>query len=75
MSLSKEAKRELVEAAASETLRKDMQHLRDQRHNPFLLDDGRVDIDAYIDFLNRFNEFINHEPKPLKPFIEKEMKL
>lgn len=75
MSLSKEAGRELIEAAASGKLRADMQRLIDQRQNPLILEDGRVDVDAYIDFLNAFNEFINHKPKPFQPFIEKDMKL
>jgi hypothetical protein len=35
------------------------------RLNPFLKN-GIVDIDGYIDFLNAYNEFINHKQKPFK---------
>jgi hypothetical protein len=55
-------------------LREDMRYLAEHRHNPFLKD-GHVDIDNYIEFLNTFNEFINHNPKPFKPMIDKVMKL
>lgn len=52
----------------------DMKHLAENRHNPFLKD-GNVDIDMYIEFLNTYNEFINHMPKPFKPMNERIMKL
>jgi len=58
----------------SGSLRDDMRHLAENRHNPFLKD-GKVDIDRYVDFLNAYNEFINHMPKPFKPMKEKIMKL
>jgi hypothetical protein len=63
-------------AAVRETgsLRDDMRRLAENRHNPFLKD-GRVDIDRYVDFLNAYNEFINHMPKPFKPMKEKIMRL
>ncbi len=37
--------------------------------------DGKVDADAHIEFLNQFNEFINHEPKPFRKIIDRVMKL
>jgi hypothetical protein len=51
-----------------------MRYLSEHRHNPFIKD-GEVDVDAYIEFVQQFNEFINHEPKPFKPMIDKDMKL
>ncbi len=72
--LSKKEKQEWTVLSESMSLRDDMRHLSESRHNPFLKD-GRVDIDKYIDFLNEYNEFINHTPKPFKPMIDRIMKL
>jgi hypothetical protein len=36
---------------------------------------GEVDLDAYMAFLDAFNEFIGHRPKPFKPFKEGNFKL
>ncbi|MEK7307749.1 MAG: hypothetical protein AAB089_01640 [Nitrospirota bacterium] len=74
MRISEEAAQELLELAKSESFRKDMELLRSQWQSPFIKD-GIVDIDAYIEFVQQFNEFINHEPKPFKPMIEKDMRL
>lgn len=74
MKISKEAEKELRDLATSESLRRDMETIARQRHNPFFKD-GKVDVDAYIEFVTQFNEFINHEPKPFKPMIDKVMKL
>lgn len=74
MNLSPEAAKELLELAGSEALRRDMVTIASRRHNPFIKD-GEVDVDAYIEFVTQFNEFINHEPKPFKPMIVREMKL
>jgi len=68
------AEKELVEPGNSEELKKDMEILRSQWQSPFIKD-GIVDIDAYIDFVQQFNEFINHEPKPFRPMIDRDMKL
>lgn len=67
-------KKELSASAKSDSLREDMRYLTEHRHNPVVVD-GVVDIDRLIDFLTGFNEFINHEPKPFKPMIDKIMKL
>lgn len=72
--LSEKEKQEWTVLAESTSLRDDMRRLSESRHNPFLKD-GRVDIDKYIDFLNQYNEFINHTPKPFKPMIDRIMKL
>lgn len=74
MNLSESAEKELVKLGMSEELKKDMEMLSSQWRSPFIKD-GEVDIDAYIEFVQQFNEFINHEPKPFKPMIEKDMRL
>jgi len=72
--ISEAEKKALSESAKSASLREDMRYLVEHRHNPVLVD-GVVDMDRLIDFLTGFNEFINHEPKPFKPMIDKIMKL
>jgi len=72
--LSEKEKQEWTVLAESTSLRDDMRRLSESRHNPFLKD-GIVDIDKYIEFLNEYNEFINHTPKPFKPMIDRIMKL
>ena len=74
MTLSIKEKEELVALAKSSALKKDMQYLAAHRHNPLIVD-GKVDLDRYITFLTEYNEFINHQPKPFKPMVEKIMKL
>jgi len=74
MKMSDVAVKELVETGRSEDLRKDMEMLRSQWQTPFIKD-GEVDIDTYIDFVQQFNEFINHEPRPFKKVIDKDMRL
>ncbi|MBI4681266.1 MAG: hypothetical protein HY753_08730 [Nitrospirae bacterium] len=72
--ISEEAAKELFELAKSESFRKDMKTIASKRQNPFVKD-GKVDFDAYIEFVQQFNEFINHEPKPFKAMLDKDMKL
>ena len=74
MKLTEGAEKELVELGKSEDLKKDMEMLRAQWKSPFIKD-GEVDIDAYIEFVQQFNEFINHEPKPFEPMIDRDMRL
>jgi hypothetical protein len=74
MSISDKAAKELLELSKSDSLRRDMQTVASQRHNPFLKD-GKIDVDAYIEFLTGYNEFINHEPKPFRQIKDKIMKL
>ncbi|MCL4477547.1 MAG: hypothetical protein M1381_00390 [Deltaproteobacteria bacterium] len=74
MKLSEEAKKELLEFAKSESFKKDIEMLRSQWKNPFLKN-GKVDVDAYIEFVTQFNEFINHMQKVLKPMLDVKMKL
>ncbi|MDA8241184.1 MAG: hypothetical protein M0Z67_12540 [Nitrospiraceae bacterium] len=74
MGLSPEAAKELLMLAGSRALQKDMETISSQRHNPFIKG-GEADADAYIEFVAAFNEFINHEPKPFRKMIDREMKL
>jgi hypothetical protein len=72
--MPEDGKQECTELSQSEAIRDDMRRLAENRHGPFLKD-GKVDLDRYIDFLNEFNEFINHMPKPFKPIQDRIMKL
>ncbi len=74
MKISEESKEELLKLSRSADLREDMQTLRRNRHNPFFKD-GRVDADAYIEFVTEYNKFINHSPKPFRRIIDKDMRL
>ncbi|MEO5359271.1 MAG: hypothetical protein H7843_02355 [Nitrospirota bacterium] len=65
---------DLYEASKSETLRLDMQRVAAHRHNPFMKN-GQPDIDAILQFLMEYNEFINHEPKPFRKIIDTVMLL
>ncbi|KWT84125.1 hypothetical protein [Candidatus Magnetominusculus xianensis] len=65
---------DLYEASKSEALRFDMQRVAAQRHNPFVKN-GQPDIDAILQFLMEYNEFINHEPKPFRKIIDTVMLL
>lgn len=72
--LSDAEKKELLEVAASAGLRQDMRSLRERRHS-FAGPDGQVAMDRLLEFLDATNAFINHEPKPFAPMIERNMKL
>jgi hypothetical protein len=67
-------KQELLQMAESEELRTDMRRVRHARKTPFV-HNRRIDLDAYIEFLDAFNAFVNHRHKPFKPMIEVNMKL
>jgi hypothetical protein len=71
---TEEERRELKELAASAALREDMQTLGRRRACHFRRD-GRVDIDLVVTFLTEFNEMINHQPKPFKAIIDRDMRL
>ncbi|NTU42661.1 MAG: hypothetical protein HGA78_06335 [Nitrospirales bacterium] len=72
--ISEAAREEMARLAGSEAMRRDMEAVSSGRHNPFLKK-GKVDVDAYIEFVTQFNDFINHEPKPFKPMIDRDMRL
>ncbi|MBC8390965.1 MAG: hypothetical protein H8E17_00140 [Deltaproteobacteria bacterium] len=72
--LSEKEKKELLETIGFQSLRNDMRNLSATRQNT-LLNNGKVDLDGFIEFLNGYNEFINHRPRPFKPMIDRVMKL
>jgi hypothetical protein len=74
MKLSPAAQKELIELAQSASFREDMETLAVRWRRPFLKD-GEVDVDAYIEFVTAFNEFISHEPKPFNAMVERDMRL
>ncbi len=74
MKISESEKRELLRMADSESLRDDMRYVSEHKHNPVMAD-GSVDLDRWLSFLNDFNEFINHEPRPFRKITGRNMKL
>ena len=74
MNISEKASKELLELSRSGSLKNDMRIVAEQKHNPFIKN-GNVDVDAYIEFVSRYNEFINHQPKPFRRMIDNDMKL
>lgn len=72
--LSNEQKKELLEMARSSKLKNDMERVSKNRHNPFVVN-GRVNMDQYLTFLDEYNLFINHRPKPFRKMIDKDMRL
>lgn len=74
MSVSASAEREMLELARSGSFRADMQILEMRSKSPFAMGD-RIDLDAYVEFVTQFNEFINHRPKPFRKMIDKDMRL
>lgn len=74
MKLSKVAQEEIRALTRSGALKHDLAAMAASRHNPFVKA-GTVDVDAYIQFVSAFNEFINHEPKPFTQIVDKDMRL
>jgi hypothetical protein len=72
MTLSIKEQEEFLRLSQSSSLKADMRYIAAHRHNPLLVD-GTVDLDRLIAFLTEYNEFINHQPKPFKPMIDKIM--
>ncbi len=72
--LNADEKEELLSLANSPSMREYMRYLSAHRHNPVIVD-GQVSMDRLLDFLNGFNEFINHGPKPFKPMLDRDMRL
>ncbi len=70
MSLPESVREELVKYAHSESLKEDMKKVAGSRNELFI-----DNHDAYIEFLCQYNDFINHEPKPFAPMVEKDIKL
>ena len=74
MQISETDRIELLALAHSEAMREDEQRVAANRHNPFLVG-GEVNTDLVLEFLTQYNEFLSHPIKPLRPFIESNMKL
>lgn len=74
MSIPTKSQEELLELSKSYTFRKDMEIISSKRHNPFIKN-GKCDADAYLEFVTQYNEFINHEQKPFKEMVDRDMRL
>jgi hypothetical protein len=72
--LSDKEKQEMLETAKSQSIREDLRRLAAGRHNP-LLYKGKLDLDRYVEYLNGYNEFINHQRRSFKPMVDRLMKL
>lgn len=72
--LSETEKQELLRLAVSSSMKDDMMYLTANRHNPVIVN-GKADMNRLVAFLTEFNEFINHDPKPFKPMIDRDMRL
>lgn len=68
------AEREFKKFSEDASLRRDMEILNAQKVNPFFKN-GKIDVDAYIEFVTQFNEFINHQPKPFRRIIDRDCRL
>ena len=74
MNVSDKSQEELLKHSQAVAFKNDMKIIAEQRHNPFIKN-GNVDVDAYIEFVTQYNEFINHQPKPFRRMIDNDMKL
>ncbi len=54
--------------------KQDFERLLRHRHNP-LAEEGSVDVDRLMLFLNGYNAFLGHAPKTPTPFVERHMRL
>ncbi len=67
-------RKELLMLAGESSLKKDLRYLAANRHNPLMVN-GRVEMDRLIQFLQEFNEFLNHKPKEFRPIPDHKMRL
>ncbi len=72
--LTEQERQELKRLAASPSLREDLQTLARLRVRS-IWREGRVDVDLAVTFLTEFNEMINHQPKPFKEIMDRDMRL
>ena len=72
--LTEEEKRELKDLAKSFKLKHDLRQVSKNRHNPFIVN-GKLDLDCFLTFLNEYNYFINHTPKPFRKIIDRDIRL
>jgi hypothetical protein len=52
----------------------DLKKVQRNRHNPVIIN-GEVDMDRLLIFLNDCNLFFNHQRKPFRRIIDKDMRL
>ncbi len=72
--INAEEREEMLRLSSSSSLKEDMRFLGTHRHNPLIIA-KQVSMDRLLEFLNGFNEFINHEPRPFRKIVDKNMKL
>jgi hypothetical protein len=72
--MTEKEKHELLQMAESEGLRTDMRRVMHAGKTPFDRN-GQIDLDAFIEFLDAFNAFVNHRRKPFKPMMDGNMRL
>lgn len=72
--MSEREKQELKELANSAQLRLDSRRLRENRNNPFM-EGNKINLDNFLVFLDEFNSFMNHCPKPFRKIIDRDMRL
>ena len=72
--ISESERADILRVARSSALKEDMEYVVAHRFNPVVVG-GKVDMDRLIEFLDGFNAFINHEPKPFTPMIDADMRL
>lgn len=72
--LTKLEKEEFKKITKSKKLKEDLRKILTNRYNPFIVD-GKIDIDIFLDFVNEYNQFINHTPKPFRKILTKINKL
>lgn len=69
--IPKKEEKEFKKFSEDASLRRDMEIISAQKVNPFFKN-GSTDVDAYIEFVTQFNEFINHQPKPFRRIIDRD---
>lgn len=72
MNYENEIDSEISELDQSESLRKDMNLIKSHKNNLYH-EDEQKSIELFLEFVTQYNEFINHEPKPFKRIIDKDM--
>ena len=74
MKISPALCRELADNSKLIALKRDIDIIGIGRHNPFI-ENRRVNVEAFLEFVTQYNEFINHQPRPFCPIKDREMKL
>ncbi|MCA9408481.1 MAG: hypothetical protein H6755_01305 [Candidatus Omnitrophica bacterium] len=67
-------KKEMLRLAAADSLRSDFRELI-KRRPKVSTDANTVDLDCVINFFNIVNAFCNHQRKPFRRIIDKNMKM